>query len=122
MTESNQEQNTGQLEGGSTSLTSFGALSGLLALIGASCCVLPLLLINLGVSAALVSHLGVLARWQPWLLGLTMLLLIAGLVQMFRKGRRPGMGLVILFVVAVLIAAAAFIMPYYEADILRWVR
>ena len=113
------EQHDGR---GEASLTSLGIVSGFLALIGASCCVLPLVLINLGVSAALVSHLGVLARWQPWLLGLTLVLLAAGIGMMIRRGHRPGPWQSAIVFLAVALVIAAGLMPFFETDLLRWVR
>ena len=60
-----------------------GALAGLGAFIGASCCVLPLILINLGVSAALVGKLAFFARFQHYFLGGAVILLVVAIVAAF---------------------------------------
>ena len=62
-----------------------GVLAGVFAFIGASCCILPIILINLGLSSAIVSHLGFLARMRPWFLGLTIILIIAGFIYAFSR-------------------------------------
>ena len=73
-----------------------GAATGLGALIGASCCVLPLVLINLGFSAALMSNLGFFVRAKPYFMVLTVALIVLGLVAAFWKGRRPGSRAIVL--------------------------
>jgi mercuric ion transport protein len=98
-----------------------GALSGLGALIGASCCVLPLILINLGVSAALVGKLAFVARFQHYFMGGAVILLAAAIVAAFWKGRRPGKRVVITLALAAALIVAAYVMPFYEPQLLRWV-
>lgn len=66
-----------------------GLVTGFFALIGASCCVLPLILLNLGVSTAMISNLEFFAVAKPYFLGLTILLIVASFVMAFRNGRRP---------------------------------
>ncbi|MCA8897081.1 MAG: hypothetical protein KDA48_17610, partial [Amphiplicatus sp.] len=98
-----------------------GAFSGLGALIGASCCVLPLILINLGVSAALVGKLAFFARFQQYFMGGAVILLAVAIVAAFWKGRRPGKRVVITLALAAALIVAAYIMPFYEPQLLRWV-
>ena len=98
-----------------------GALSGLGAFIGASCCVLPLVLINLGVSAALVGKLAFFARFQHYFFGAAVILLGVAIVAAFWKGRRPGKRVVITLAVAAALIVAAYVMPFYEPQLLRWV-
>ena len=98
-----------------------GVLSGFGALIGASCCVLPLILINLGVSAALVGKLAFFARFQHYFMGAAVVLLAVAIVAAFWKGRRPGTRVVITLALAAAFIVAAYIMPFYEPQLLRWV-
>ena len=77
-----------------------GALAGLGAFIVASCCVLPLILINLGVSAALVGELAFFARFQHYFLGAAIILLAVAIVAAFWKGRRPDKRVVITLALA----------------------
>lgn len=99
-----------------------GIITGLASLIGASCCVLPVLLVQAGVSTALVAHLGVFARAKPYLLAVTAVLVLAGFVAAFWGGRRPRPRVLILLVVAALLVLGAYAMPFYERELLDWVR
>ncbi|WP_428410585.1 hypothetical protein [Hyphococcus sp.] len=98
-----------------------GALSGLGALIGALCCVLPLILINLGVSAALVGKLAFFARFQHYFMGGAVALLAVAIVAAFWKGRRPSKRVVIALALTAALIVAAYVMPLYEPQLLRWV-
>lgn len=97
-----------------------GTVTGVFAFIGASCCILPIILVNLGVSSALVSHLGFFARFRPWLMVVTILLVIGGFIYAYRGGRKPSWKVLIFLVLAGILAVGATILPYYEGDIQRW--
>lgn len=97
------------------------ALSGLAALIGASCCVLPLILVNLGVSSALVGNLAFFARGKQYFMGAAAVLLAAAIAAAFRKGRRPSRRVTITLVLAAVFVTAAYIMPAYEPQLVRWI-
>lgn len=99
-----------------------GIVTGLAALIGASCCVLPILLVQAGVSTALVAHLAIFAQAKPYLLALTAVLILAGFVAAFWGGRRPRPRVLVLLVLAALLVAGAYSMPFYERELLDWVR
>lgn len=98
-----------------------GAASGLAALIGASCCVLPLILINLGVSAALVGKLAFFARAQPYFMAATGLLIAAAIIAAFWNGRRPSRRVAAALILASFFVIGAYIMPFYEGALLRWI-
>ncbi|WP_033315317.1 hypothetical protein [Robiginitomaculum antarcticum] len=97
-----------------------GAFTGIFAFIGASCCILPIILINLGVSSALVSHLSFLARLQPWFTALTISLVLGGIIYAYRGGRKPSRRIFLLLLIGGGFAVAASILPYYEGQIQRW--
>lgn len=99
-----------------------GIITGLAALIGASCCVLPILLVQAGVSTALVAHLGIFARAKPYLLAATTLLVFAGFVATFWGGRRPRPLVLAFLIVATALVMGAYAMPYYERELLDWMR
>ncbi len=98
-----------------------GALAGLASLIGASCCVLPLLLAQIGLGTALVSQLSFLAQAKPYLLAATLVLIVAGLVASFWNGRRPRPIVVVMLIGAAALAIAAEILPQYEGQMMRWI-
>lgn len=97
------------------------ALSGLAALIGASCCVLPLILVNIGVSTALVGKLAFFARAQQYFMVAAAVLLAGGLAASFWNGKRPSKRVVVTLVLATVLVFAAYIMPSHEGRLLRWV-
>jgi mercuric ion transport protein len=97
-----------------------GLFAGFGALLGASCCVLPILLAQAGVSAALLANLGVLSRARPFFLAVALLFVVGGVAASFWKGRRPRPRAVILLAVAALLTAGAYVMPHYEREILDW--
>ena len=104
---------------GGGAIASGGIVAGLLAAIGASCCVLQLILIQLGVGAALAGSLTVLAPLRPWLLLAAVLLLGWAAFRAFRGGRPRGRVLVLLALGSAVVAAA-LILPTFERDLLRW--
>lgn len=97
-----------------------GVLAGLGALIGASCCVLPIVLINLGVSAALVSNLAFFAQAKPYFLIAAAVFVAIALVAAARRGRWPRARVLWLLGVAVVLIAGSYLLPMFEGDILRW--
>ncbi len=96
-------------------------LSGFAAFVGASCCVLPLILVNLGVSTALVGKLAFFARAQHYFMGAAVVLLGAAIIAAFWNGRRPGKRVAVTLVLAALLVVVAYVMPFYEPQLLRWV-
>ncbi|GEM_PF-3422232 len=96
-----------------------GALSGLFAFIGASCCVLPLALVNLGVSTALVGNLAFFARYGAWFKWAAFALVLLSFFLAFRQ-RRPSAGIIAILLFGAGLTALAFIFPYFEGDILQW--
>ncbi|WP_373007016.1 hypothetical protein [Hyphomonas sp.] len=97
-----------------------GVLGGVFAFLGASCCVLPILLVNLGVSTALVANLGFFARYKTAFMIIAALLLAGAVVFALRGGQRPKVRFWISVAVAVLLLVGAWILPSYEGELLRW--
>lgn len=97
-----------------------GLMGGVFAFLGASCCVLPILLVNLGVSSALVANLGFFARYKTAFMIVAALLLAGAIVFAFRGGRRPKARFWVSVVTAVLLLAGAWILPSYEGELLQW--
>jgi mercuric ion transport protein len=99
-----------------------GLLTGFAALVGASCCVLPILLVQIGVSAALVAQLAIFAQAKPYLLAATGMLIAGGFVAAYWAGGRPRTRVLVLLIAAATLVVAAYVMPHVEGDILRWMR
>ena len=94
-------------------------IAGASALIGASCCVLPIVLLNLGIGGALVSNLQHFARAKGWVLGVSVLLIIGGVILAARRGRMKPSTFALLLLATIMVAAA-YILPSYEGEVLRW--
>ncbi len=99
-----------------------GVFTGLGALLGASCCVLPILLVQLGVSTAFVAHLSLFANAKPFLMAATALIVAGGFITAFWGGRRPRRSVLVLLICAALLVAASSALPYFEGHIVRWMR
>lgn len=103
----------------STKWLARGSLVGAIsAFVGASCCVLPLVLFNLGVSSAIISQLGFLSRFREAFLFISIGLIVAGVFFAFKSGRRPSKGAVFNFSLAVAFVIAAHSIPLLESDLL----
>lgn len=100
-------------------LAAGGALAGFGALLGASCCIAPLILVNLGVSSALTANLVWFAQARIWLLGAALLFMAASAVMIWRAGRRPSTLVIAAYAATALLAVAALVLPAHEGALLR---
>jgi mercuric ion transport protein len=103
-------------------------IASFLALIGGSCCLLPILFFNFGMSSAWVANLATLKPLRPYMLGISLALLMGGAFLYWRKCSkqcgpcdRPTRGLYLLLIAAVL-TAIAIVWPWIDLKILRAVR
>jgi mercuric ion transport protein len=104
-----------------TWLSGSGALGGVAAFIGASCCVLPLVLVQLGIATSLVPHLAWFARWQPYLFWAAAAILALSATLALWRGQ-PSLSFWIRWAIGAIFLAAAFVLPNYELQILHWIR
>jgi len=95
-----------------------GLLGSTGAFIGASCCVLPLVLFNLGVSSALIAKLEFFAVYRDHFLFGALALIGASLLISLRRSKRPSRPVVIISIVGLTLVSAAYILPYYEQELL----
>lgn len=96
-----------------------GTFAGLFALIGSSCCFLPVLLVNLGMSVGLVERLGFFARHRTLMLWVSAALLVLATMIIFRNGR-PRRSVLIWLGVGAIFVGVAYILPNYERELLAW--
>lgn len=111
-------QKTGKLA--ERGLVGSGLLGGIGAFVGASCCVLPIILFNLGVSSAAIAQLGVFARYTDAFLIASLVFIAFGTFWAFRDGRRPSRGAATMLLVSLFLVGTAFILPNYELDLIRY--
>jgi len=97
-----------------------------LAAIGASvCCVVPLVLVLLGISGAWIANLTALDAWRPWFSGATLLALAVAFYALYGPATRCGDGACIeptllarrrrLLWIATLVIVLLLLFPYYVA-------
>lgn len=67
----------------------FAAGGALGALLASSCCILPLILISLGVSGAWIGSLTALEAYKPVFIGIAALFIIAGFWQVYVRKAEP---------------------------------
>jgi len=103
-------------------VTGGGMLGSIGAFIGASCCVLPILLFNMGVGSALIAQLGFFARYKDELLYGSLALIIVGISVTFSGGGRPTRRVLVLFAVGLLFIGIAYSLPFYERELLSLIR
>ncbi len=96
-----------------------GIASAIAGLIGASCCVLPIILFKIGVGSAIIGNLIFFADKTEYFLIGALLFITLGVIASFRGGRRPRRRTIIMFALSVSIVLLAYILPNFEGSILR---
>lgn len=99
-----------------------GAIAALASLLGASCCVLPLSLVQLGVSTAMAAHLAMFTQARPFLLATAAIFLTAGASAAFWGSRRPQPMVLTLLAIGALLVLGSALMPHYESALVDWLR
>lgn len=107
-------------------------VASITAVIGASCCVIPLVLFNLGIGGAWLSNLAVLQPFRPYLIAASILALAIGGYLYWRNRKatcepcedtpKQKAGTIILTIIAVLLIGIAIIWPQIEPDLIRVLR
>ena len=100
-------------------LAGFSGLSAGAAFIGASCCVLPLILFNIGVGSAAIAQLAFFAEYRDYFLLAGALLVAVSLFAAFHGGRRPSKKMIFVFGGTLVLLLVAYLMPFFERDLLR---
>ncbi len=101
-------------------LASGGILSGLVALIGASCCIIPLVLFNIGLGGAWLAKLEFFVVAKPYFMIASAVFIISAFIAAFWGGRSPSRKTITILVVATVFTGFAYVMPWYEGRILRF--
>ena len=96
-----------------------GLASAIAGLIGASCCVLPIILFKIGVGSAIIGNLIFFADKTEYFLIGAVVLITLGFIASFWGGRRPGKRVIIIFCLSVFIVFLAYMLPSLKGDILR---
>ncbi|MGI9523941.1 MAG: hypothetical protein ACR2PG_20090 [Hyphomicrobiaceae bacterium] len=96
-------------------LPGVGLVAAIVAFVGASCCVLPLMLAAVGVGGAWIAQLAIFVTYQWYILTIAVVLFaITWIVAVVRGSSRRAK---LILAVSTALVAAAFAMPIYEDDI-----
>lgn len=101
-------------------LAGSGLAGALGAFVGASCCVLPLILFNLGVSSAIIAQLGFFARYRDAFMIAALGLLIISAIAFLRSDGGMPRRMIIIHLLAAFLICAAYVIPYYESALLAF--
>lgn len=98
-----------------------GTLGSAGAFVGASCCVLPVLLVQAGIASGLVARLAWFAQQQAWFFwGAAAALALSLTIALMRGTAARAFWL--WWIAGALVLAASQILPRYEMIILDWIR
>jgi mercuric ion transport protein len=98
-----------------------GFLASLVAMLSASCCVLPVLLVQAGVSAALVGQIGVLAPYRAPLLFAAGATIAIAAAAAFWGGRKPRPRVLAMLALSGGLVVGAYLLPLFETELLGWI-
>ncbi len=99
-------------------LSQAGLVAGIAALIGASCCALPLALAWLGLAGAWIATLGIFVVYRPHLTAVAVILIGAGWVLALR--RQASQRTLVVLGFATVIVGAAVALTHYEPELTRY--
>ena len=99
-------------------LSQFGLIAAVAALVGASCCALPLALAWLGLAGAWIANLGIFVTYRPYITGAAVIVIGLGWIIAVRR-RGASRTFVVLALATILVTGAALV-SYYETDLTRY--
>lgn len=99
-------------------LSQVGLVAALAALIGASCCALPLVLASLGLAGAWIANLGMFVVYRPYITVVALIVIAVGWAIALRR-KASGRTFLVLSLATVIVLAALAV-AHYEPEITRY--
>src|SRR5215831_20368228 len=99
-------------------LSQLGLAAAVAALVGASCCALPLALAWLGLAGAWIGNLGIFVAYRPYITAAAVVLIGVGWVIASR--RRATKRTIVVLALATALVGGAILVSYYEAELTRY--
>lgn len=99
-------------------LSQVGLVAAIAALVGASCCALPLALAWIGLAGAWIANLEIFVVYQPYITIFAMIVIGLGWVIAVR--RRASLRTLLVLGVATIFIASALLLAHYETDLTRY--
>ena len=99
-------------------LSLLGLVAAVSALVGASCCALPLALAWLGLAGAWIGNLGIFVAYRPYITAAALVLIGVGWV--IAGWRRAANRTFVILALATVLVAGAMLVSHYEAELTRY--
>lgn len=99
-------------------LSHVGLVAALAALVGASCCALPLALASLGLAGAWIANLGIFVVYRPYITAVALVVIAVGWAIALRR-QSSGRTFLVLGLGTVIVLAALAV-AHYELEITRY--
>jgi mercuric ion transport protein len=99
-------------------LSRVGLVAALAALVGASCCALPLVLASLGLAGAWIANLGIFVVYRPHITVVALVVIAVGWAIAHRR-QSSGRTFLVLSLATVIVLAALAV-AHYESEITRY--
>ena len=99
-------------------LSQLGLVAAVAALVGASCCALPLALAWFGLAGAWIANLGIFVAYRPYITAAAIVLIGMGWVIASR--RRAAKRTFIVLALATILVGGAVLVSYYETELTRY--
>ena len=95
-----------------------GLIAAIAAVVGASCCALPLALAWLGLAGAWLANFGIFVVYRPYVNAFAIIVIALGWVIALRR-RASARTLIVLGIASILVVAALLI-AHYETELTRY--
>jgi len=99
-------------------LSQLGLVAAVAALVGASCCALPLALAWLGLAGAWIGNLAIFVAYRAYITAAAVVLIGVGWVIASR--RRAANRTFVVLALATVLVGGAMLVPYYETELARY--
>jgi mercuric ion transport protein len=99
-------------------LSQVGLVAAIAALVGASCCALPLALAWIGLAGAWIANLEIFVVYRPYITVFAMIVIGLGWAVAVR--RRASLRTLFVLGVATILIAGALLLAHYETDLTRY--
>jgi len=99
-------------------LSQFGLVAAVGALVGASCCALPLALAWLGLAGTWIGNLEIFVAYRPYITAAAVVLIGVGWVIASR--RRAAIRTFVVLALATVLVGGAMLVSYYETELARY--
>jgi mercuric ion transport protein len=95
-----------------------GLIAAIAALVGASCCALPLALAWVGLAGAWLANLGIFVVYRPYVTAFAIIVIALGWAIALR--RRASVRTLMVLGVASILVMAALLIAHYETELTRY--